>query len=87
MRTLEAHLHQEVYSLLYIHFVLLDVSSVVKCICIYFFQNVPGAERTTANGTEVPQSGARQKVEFWGRWGGGVGHNATIKFLKPRLFT
>lgn len=55
-------------SLLFIvySFVLLDVSSVVKCICIYFFQNFPGAERTRTNGTEVPQSGARQKVEFWG---------------------
>lgn len=56
-------------SLLFIvySFVLLNVLSLVKCICICFFQNLPGAECTMANRTEVPQSGARQKVEFRGQ--------------------
>lgn len=56
-------------SLLFIvySFVMLDVSSVVTCICTYFFHNLPGAECMMANRTEVPQSGARQKVEFGGR--------------------
>lgn len=56
-------------SLLFIvySFVLLDVLSVVKRICIYFSHNLPGAECMMVNRTEVPQSGARQKVEFGGR--------------------
>lgn len=65
MRALEARLRQEVYFLLYIH-----LHCWMFCCQMYmylfFFQNLPGAECTMANRTEVPQSGARQKVEFGG---------------------
>lgn len=43
----------------------------------FFFQNLPGAECTMANRTEVPQSGARQKVEFRG---GGAGTTQPLSF-------
>lgn len=55
-------------SLLFIvySFALLDVLLSNVYVSIFFFQNLPGAECTMANRTEVPQSGARQKVEFGG---------------------